>query len=187
MLCNAVGITILGLYPEHAIAGWFSLLISAGLHLFSFCVSRFIFPEPPINTRLYRLAHLSVTNFVLDTPGRGIKEVRFTHSLIVVLSLVPVLVLGFTWYAITPIEEAWACYDPAYIEGYKDYKYGTCDGGAICARPQINCGRKAKIFSSEVHFFVQMFAALYAMHLAAVPAKIDHYKLKNTLLKSKRQ
>ena len=185
LVCNAIGATILAIAPALYAVAWTALAISIVLHLLSFFVHRFIV-KPPIDARLYRIAHLSITNFIFDTPGRGIKEVRFSHALIVYLSIIPILVLAFTWATITPIERAWSCYDPAFITGYESYKYGYCDGGAICARPQIDCTRKAVIFGREVHFFVQMFAVLFAIHLAAVPAKIDHYELKETLINSKK-
>lgn len=161
-------------YPRTAI---FLLAVSLAIYVLDFLIARFVLDPPKIHGGLYYLAHLSLTNFLLDSPGVGIPTVKFTHVLVQVGSLVPVPVLLFTFFTIDKMQRAWDCYDPAYIESLADYKYGICDNGMICNRPQINCAHKATLFDEEIHYLCQLFGVLFALHLAAVPAKIDYYRL----------
>ena len=186
MVCNAAAATILLLVDDQSMVGWAMVLVSLAIHFLSFLISRFFVTAPPIHPRLYRLAHVGLLNFVLDTPGRGIPTVRRSHSLIVVLSLVAVAALTFTWFLISPIQKAWHCYDPAYIASLEDYRFGVCDGGSICRRKEINCNDNSSIFANEVHYTVQGMAILFTIHLAAVGPKIDYYEEKASLGVKKR-
>lgn len=187
LLCNAGAATLLLLVDGWAALGWLLAAVSAAIHLLSFLVSRFFLPAPEIHPRLYTLAHLGLANFLLDTPGRGIPTVRLSHAVIVVLSVAAAAALAVTWVAVQPMQDAWGCYDPAYIRSLEDYRFGECDGGDICRRDEVNCADKATIFANEAHYVAQGAAVLFTVHLAAIPAKIDYYRARGALGGKKRQ
>lgn len=178
LLVNAVALSLISYDPKFLFVGGILLAISFFAHLAVFVYNKARRPAIPINNKLYWASHFSITNFVLDTPGRGIPIVKFSHALLVVLSVIPVAILTFTWFLITPIETAWACYDPAYIKSLEDYKFGLCAFNDMCTLPQINCNQKAKILSTEFHFALQLFGFLFIIQLATVPNKITWYKKK---------
>lgn len=187
LMCNAGAATLLLAVDGWAALGWLLAAASLAVHLLSFAVSRFYLRPAEIHPRLYVLAHLGLTNFVLDTPGRGIPTVKLSHAAVVVLSVAAVAALAVTWLTVRPMQAAWSCYDPAYINSVEDYRFGECDGGDICRRHEVNCADKATIFANEAHYVAQGVAILFTVHLAAVPAKLDYYRAGGALGGKKRR
>jgi len=158
---------------EHPWAlAWVLLLASTGLYLISYLDT---WGYKMTDPTLYRLSHLSMTNFVLDTPGGGIPAIRASHGVVVVGSVVVSAVVLFAWFVLAPIDDAWACYDPAYTHTLSRYDKGTCAEPGICAQPGIDCTRPASDFADTVHYAQLAFLALFLIHLSAVQLKIDYY------------
>lgn len=178
VLMNGVAASVL-LLGGHAIVGWLLLAISAVLYLVAYILVRAYTREAEImiSPLLYTVCQVSVLNFLLDSSGRGIPEVRMSHALVAVGSPFVVAALAFTTVTITPLSEAWGCYDPAFIQSLTDYKYGTCDQD-ICANPRIDCTRKSLTFATASLAAEQAFVVLFIVYLLSIPAKIRHYHAK---------
>ena len=178
VLLNGVAMSVL-LSDGHAFVGWLLLAISAVLYFLTYViiVARTRDFDVAVQPALYGLSHISATNFLFDTPGRNIRAVRLSHAVVAVGSPFVVAVLLFTTATVTPLSEAWGCYDPAFIESLEDYKYGTCDQD-ICSLPQIDCSRKSLTFATASLAAEQAFVVLFIVQLLSVPAKLRYYHVK---------
>lgn len=181
VLLNGVATSVL-LLGGHAVVGWLMLAVSTVLYIVAYVLVRAYTRDdavtPRIQSLLYALSHVSAFNFLFDTPGRGIPAVKFEHTIVAVGSPFILAALAFTTVTITPLSEAWGCYDPAFIESLSDYKYGTCDQD-ICANPRIDCTRKSLTFATASLAAEQAFVVLFIVFLLSVPAKIRHYHAKD--------
>lgn len=159
--------------------GWRLLAVSAALHALSFLHHRVhaaLSGPPPLHAGLYTVAHVSILNFALDTPGRRIPSVAVSHYLVVIGTLVVGVYLLYVHLTLAPLRRAWGCYDPAHAVGIEGYIHGTCDTPGICALPGINCDVQADPISAARQHAEQAMAALAVVQIMSVPAKLAHYR-----------
>ena len=159
---------------------WFAQLlaiISLGLYVLAFLIIRLYSKKgaPSIQPPLYALAHVSVTNFLFDTPGAGIRSVRISHTIVCWGSVVVVALLAIYRVGVQPLIDAWGCYNPAFVSSVEDYRFGTCDQ-PICTKPGIDCSRKSLTFETASWFAEQAFVVLFITQLLSVPAKVRYYQ-----------
>lgn len=133
---------------------------------------------------LFGIAHLSVINFLLDLPGRGIPSQRRSHLLLVAVNLVGGLILVVTAVTATPLRNAWGCYAPEYVQTVKDYNRGICpddhsSSANICTeRPYTNCEEEFRddIFAREIHYGLQICSFSVPIYLLTLSTKLAFYK-----------
>lgn len=177
------------LYGTHSKVAWTLIAVSAGLYAFTYLHHRLHYAlrkHIPVDPTLYAIAHVSIVNFILDLPGRGIPSARFTHVLIVAINIVAAITLLFTLHTVTPIQKAWGCYDPQFVSGLADYDRGMCpvdrDSNAnICTeRPYVNCEMDFgdNTFHKEIHYATQAGMVALVLYALSIGDKLTFYKLK---------
>ena len=169
------GATHAGTYARPA---WIFLAVSAGLHLVSYLHHRIhlhVLERPlPINRGLYAVAHVGVLNFVLDLPGRRIPDVRGSHVVILLGGLITGVYLFFVYITLVPLDDAWACYDPA-VSSVLDYSHGLCSNPNICLEASIDCDRKKTAMSAAQAAAEQIVSGLLVVYFLSIPSKIAYY------------
>ena len=166
---------------DNVFAAWMCVFVSLGLHVLSYVWVRVVSASETRMERtlqfhpgLYKLAHVSVTNFVLDTPGGGIEDIVVSHTIVFWGSLLGAATLFGAYYLYKPVDDAWYCYDPAYTDGVFGYDHGMC-APDMCHNQGIDCSRTASGFSSVVHYIRLAVVALFMVHLSAVEDKVEYY------------
>lgn len=164
------------------------MAVSAGLYLFTYLHHRLHYglrKHIPVDPLLYAVAHVSILNYILDLPGRRIPTAKLTHVLIVATNIVAAIVLIFTLHTITPIQRAWGCYDPQFVDDLSDYDRGMCpadeDSNAnICTeRPFVNCEVDFgdNTFHKEIHYATQASMVALVLYALSIGDKLTFYKL----------
>ena len=135
------------------------------------------------NKLLFLVAHVGVINFFFELPGRGIKAVQIARALQLALTLTIGIVFAFTFFTITPLEDAWGCYAPGHVVSLGSYKYGTCPPPntlttACRFKPTVQCGvAHGAIFNAELHYATQGMVVAAVLYGSGYKAKWDaHFR-----------
>jgi len=197
----------------HATAGWSLMAVSFIIYIISY-LHHTLFTPPEhrkFNPNLFALAHISIINFILDRPvshprhprhplphpqipptnpnilhqGHNISTVNITRPIIKISQFIVGIVVAFIIITIVPLQNAWGCYDPAFISSIKDYNLGTCptDHTAhheICTNyPIIKCDTDftPSIFNDTIHYTSQILAVVVIIYLLETYDEITYFKL----------
>lgn len=172
---------------------WYCFAASGVLYFLSYVHQRFHLgavlrqnagQDPPLRVPvlLYWVAHISLINFSLDLPARGIPVVNITHFLVVAINIVAILAILFVVFLEEPFAKTWGCYP--YYDTIYDYKYGPCPAyfgtpeSSACDQPGVRCGTgAAKAHGEFTHILVfaqTLLAVSFALYIISVQPKVDY-------------
>jgi hypothetical protein len=206
--CNAIaaGLIASATSSAVAIAGWVFFSISVLLYIISYAHLKWsqrpqagsLAQLPPIQPRLYLLAHLSILNFIFDFPGRHVPTVTISHTFLIIFNSLLIIFMLILATAVAPIREAWRCYRPEHFDSIQDYIYGTCppadQTSPMCTgHPGISCPGPGEpsyaeaVWSTELHYSINFLLASLAVYFASLKPKLLYWQLQQATADTREQ